>query len=366
MLNSRTHQHTESAGRDTMIKRNSFMRIRFTQPPQIELLLENASFEIFDHNVVRAVVLADSEISIPDLLAALIKEGENESAEDLINELIKAGILVQSDYRHPLQGAAEHWQQRGWLDALVLHLRSRNINYADFGDTKFIRPNIAKPLSDSFFPEEPRQADPRDVPLPRSESDLFNKDLLEVMYKRRSGKPWSGKTLDQLAVGNLLYIANTDSRRNRKETSHDSSGSALFDCSSYSALETYVVVNNVEGIAPGVYGYSVEDHSLKFLTSGDFRSQLVKMCIGQMKVKECSMAFIIAAHWQRYMSRYQHPRAYRNLLINTAELAHQYILGATALELSNFITPAFNDEVAEEILNQRATKAGPLYMVAVG
>ncbi len=351
-----------------LVKRNPFMRLRFTAPPQLDLLLENISFEVLDHDVVRAAVLSDTETSFEDLLHALSQHGGDKPRRQLLEELLRAGILVDSAYRHPLQDAAEHWQQRGWLDALVLHLRSRDIPYADFGSKNFIRP-VAPPHTEQCkknTQERPRRPDPRDVKLAPPQKEPFSGTLQEVMYQRRSGKPWTGVPISAESLGGMLYSSNGESRKNRQLTAEDSSGAAVFDRSSYSALETYVVANEIAGVPQGVYAYSVECHSLDFIASGDFRDQLVSMCIGQGKVRNCAAAMIIGAHWSRYIARYRHARAYRNLLINTAELAHYYILTATALGLSNFITPAFNDDVAESLLQQRATAVGPLYMVAIG
>jgi SagB-type dehydrogenase family enzyme len=351
-----------------MIKRNPFMRLRFTKPPQLDLLLENSTFEVLDHDVVRAIVLSESETSVSDLLHAMDAHGERQSRQSLIQELLQVGILVEATYRHPLQSAAEHWQQRGWLDALVLHLRSRDLPYHDFGIKEFIRPIQCKEIESAVVAETayPQMPDPRDIRLDRSKEDPFIGALQDIMYKRRSGQPWTNAPIDALLLGDILYSSNGDSRRNRRLTHYEGGGSSLFDRSSYSALETYVIVNKVGEIPRGVYAYSIEHHSLSCIFSGDVGERLVDMCIGQGKVRNCAVAFIIGAHWRRYMARYRHARAYRNLLINTAELAHCYILTATAAKLSNFITPAFNDEIAEELLGQRVTEVGPLYLVAIG
>jgi len=352
-----------------LIKRNPFMRLRFSTPPQLDLLLENATFEVLDHDVVRAAVLSDAEISVDELLHALEACGGAKLRQSLIQELLQAGILVDATYRHPLQDAAEHWQQRGWLDALVLHLRSRNLAYDDFGVREFIRPiqrPELEPAAAGEVSEQSRMPDLRDIPLDRSKEDPFTDALQDVMYQRRSGKPWTNVPIDARLLGDILYSSNGESRRNRRLTQEDDDGAAVFDRSSYSALETYVIVNTVGEVPQGVYAYSVERHCLDFVSLGADQDRLVDMCIGQVKVRNCAAALIIGAHWQRYIARYRHARAYRNLLINTAELAHHYILTATAAKLSHFITPAFNDEIAEELLKQRATTVGPLYMVAIG
>jgi len=123
---------------------------------------------------------------------------------------------------------------------------------------------------------------------------------------------------------------------------------------------------SVDGVEPGIYHYDIQMHQLRLIMSGDFRDKYVQMCIGQSRPHSSSCAFILTADWQRFMYRYRHPRAYRTLLINTAELAHKYVLLATAFKLGTFLTPAFRDEIAEGLLGVDGLVEAPLYTVAVG
>ena len=66
------------------------------------------------------------------------------------------------------------------------------------------------------------------------------------------------------------------------------------------------------------------------------------------------------------MARYKHERAYRNMLVNVAEFAHQYIFYSTALDYSTFLTPAIKDELASNLLNIDGFEEIPLYTVAIG
>lgn len=353
-----------------MLKRNAFMRLRFTQPPQLDLLLEGKSFEVRDHDVIRAIVYAENPIEEKSLLEKLDASTDHGTSHvELLKELVTAQILVSDNYRHRLQDAAEHWQRRGWLDALVLHLRSRSLDYADFGATQFksIAPS-EQPRNDPI-PDSSMASDTGVwIELPACKRGMHGgADLLQVMRSRRSGEAWTTNVMSTEMLARILQAGNLESLRNREEIAHSSRPEqTLFDRSSYSALETYVICNKIDGIEAGVYRYEIATGRMHQIANGDFSSKLVEMCIGQGKVRGCACALLIAAHWQRYYMRYRHPRAYRNLLINTAELAHYYILAATAAGLSNFITPAFNDAVAASLIGQKTTSMGPLYMVAIG
>jgi hypothetical protein len=44
-------------------------------------------------------------------------------------------------------------------------------------------------------------------------------------------------------------------------------------------VETYLVVDSVEGIEPGVYHYAVESHELDQLQVGDFRAGVARAAL---------------------------------------------------------------------------------------
>lgn len=355
------------------IKRNAYMRLRFGQPPELDLLLEGRTLEVRDRRVLHAIVFSEKAMGCEALEQCLRQScGQVEgSLEGLLSELLAAQILVPADYRHPLQDAAEHWQRRGWLDALVLHLQSRDLVYSDFGSGAFVSERakgVARRTHEwADRSTEQTAAGAESIGLPPPPPHWSNRlDVLDVMRARRSGAPWTNQPIDKPLLASLLADGNRDALRNRRLARDARGPTDLCDCSSYTALETYVVCNRVQGVDPGVYQYAVESHQLTPLRSGEFQQELVTLCIGQAKVRGCSVAFLITACWARYYDLYRHARAYRNLLINTAELAHCYILAATAASLSNFITPAFNDEVAEQLVGSSSLEQGPLYLVAVG
>lgn len=165
----------------------------------------------------------------------------------------------------------------------------------------------------------------------------------------------------------MLLNANRETVRLRKEAeaTYESNSGVLLN-SAFSALETYFFAFSVDGLEPGLYHYDPRGHRAVLLRRGDLTDEVVTMCIGQDRPRGAACAFVITAVWERYMFRYRHPRAYRTLLINVAELAHKYILLATALDLSTFLTPALRDEFADQLLGVDGLKEAPLYVVAIG
>ena len=142
---------------------------------------------------------------------------------------------------------------------------------------------------------------------------------------------------------------------------------AIFSYSAFSSLESLVALHEPVGdINPGLYSYHSVNHGLIPLKMGVFRKEIVEMCIGQAQPYKAHFGIILVACFERYMKRYRHARAYRNLLVNAGELAQKYLLLATTYRLSQFITPAFNDKKAEKFTGLDGVREGPVYALYFG
>ncbi len=284
-------------------------------------------------------------------------------------------IVSEEEFKFYNLEGLKHWHKRNWLDALILHLKTKDMRYYD---DKFQDVTISKNQKHDIFEEiiskekklELWKTYPQslsfDLPLPKP---LPEADLAEVLLKRRTGKPWTKEELEIGVLSDILFHVNKEGMEIRKRLETAFSNVENLEnllLSSFTALETYLFVFKVNDLEPGLYHYNLQTHQLTLIKGGDFRNDIAKICIGQRMPKMSSCTFIITAVWERYMFRYRHSRAYRNLLVNVAELAHKYIIAATTYELSTWLTPAFNDEYAEKILNVDGYEEAPLYAVSIG
>lgn len=364
-------RNQQMAEPSSQVVRNPFMRIGLSDPITCELLLDRLTYQITSPEIMHVFAAAAQPVSVADLAERLKRlPGWNDArcVEATICDMCDKRLLVAPDDHRELMPAVRHWEERGWLEALVLHLSSRNLSYDDVGDRS--RPQQEKryqasgePMTDADWLEEGarRLALDPSAKLPSDES------LDDILLRRRTGVPRSDRPMTARMLSAMLRNANLEACRNRARTT-EPVGTDLTALlySPYSALETWVLVLDVDGVPPGLYQYDVRGHELRLVRGGDFRGDLVAMCIGQRIAGRASAAFVISAVWERYRLRYQHERGYRNLLINISELAHKYIIGATALHLNNFITPAFDDEAACRLIGRQPHHEAPLYMVAVG
>jgi nitroreductase len=128
--------------------------------------------------------------------------------------------------------------------------------------------------------------------------------------------------------------------------------------------DTYVIVNAVDGLAPGAYYYSRPDRALELLKAGDFHGNAGYLCLEQPLGAECSALFCYLADFDRMLGTMGN-RSYRAAQLDAglhggrAYLA-AYALGRGATGLT------FYDDDTVEFLSPHATGKIPLLMVAIG
>src|SRR5207245_9028986 len=101
-------------------------------------------------------------------------------------------------------------------------------------------------------------------------------------------------------------------------------------------IETYAVVNRVNGVEPGIYHYSVKNHSLELLKGGDYRERCVELTAGHSWTKNASDLFIMTAVVARTAWKYRSNRVYRAFLLDDGHLSQSYLIITTDHSLREF------------------------------
>src|SRR5262245_23263966 len=115
-------------------------------------------------------------------------------------------------------------------------------------------------------------------------------------------------------------------------------------------LETYVVVQNVTGLAPGIYHYQNDRHRLTRIGKRMTRPQLRAFFPGQSWCAAAPVVVLMTAVFARTEWKYPHPRAYRVLLTEAGHVCQTFCLTATWLDLAPFCTMALADSVVDHHL----------------
>jgi SagB-type dehydrogenase family enzyme len=236
----------------------------------------------------------------------------------------------------------------------------------DVGDifqqkTKYHRGNLpsggldwtAKPETYKRYPAVPR------IPLspPQAENGT---PIWDVLRQRRSQRRFQNAPLQESELSQLLWASQgiTQTRQNHGFRTAPSAG-ALYP------VETYVVVNAVEGVEPGIYHYAIENHELEQLKTGDFGNKIAQAALDQGMVAQGNVVFVWTAVFGRSKWKYKQ-RAYRYVYLDAGHIAANLALAAVALGLGSCQIAALYDEEANALLEVDGIEESTIYMTIVG
>jgi SagB-type dehydrogenase family enzyme len=129
--------------------------------------------------------------------------------------------------------------------------------------------------------------------------------------------------------------------------------------------EMYVVVRDLPGIAPGLYGYHPLRHALVPITAGDeIAARVAAACYGDAAVAAALVQLVFTGVFARSRWRY-HERAYRRVLLDAGHVLGNAQLASNVLGLRHHLTAAFCDERLNRCLGLSAAQEGALAVLAL-
>lgn len=315
-------------------------RIRSTDPLE---------FEVLD--------VAREWSEIEELVARL--EGRDAArARRAVRHLLEDTMLEEMD-DPPEQHARALRRWDNWNPAAgIFHQATRNVRY--------LKPVTSFPPADSIrlYPSHLKDYPDLDrldlPPFPRGG------ELPEVLLERRTWRRFGQGpvSLDDLATllgltwGVQIWVGGGRSPRVPFKTSP--SGGAKH------SVEAYVMALAVEDIPAAIYHYCPDAHDLAVIREGTPKGLLRSFLPGQTWFHEPAAVVFMTSVFQRVQYKYQHPRAYRVILLEAGHLAQTFCLLATWLGLAPFCTAALSDSAIEAHLDIDGIDEAVLYAVGVG
>ncbi|MBI4243189.1 MAG: SagB/ThcOx family dehydrogenase, partial [Planctomycetes bacterium] len=234
----------------------------------------------------------------------------------------------------------------GWEPSEIVHEMGKINN---FNKTE-IRDYSERKVSHKSYPEANKI-------LLSKEFSRQGLSLDDTIRKRRSARDYSGKPLYKLELSRLLYytygvIKDEPAKR------------AIWSIEGLYPIELYVVVNNVEGIARGIYHYNPAEHALELLKEGDYRFRIANACLGQELVGNANIAIIKTAIFER-VKRYG-DRGYRYVHLDAGVIGENIYLEAVSMGLGVCGIGAFFDDQINDMLNVDGAKEALIYVTSVG
>jgi SagB-type dehydrogenase family enzyme len=282
-----------------------------------------------------------------------------------IRRLVQENFLQRSAVRnppeHPREKALQRWKV--WNPAAgFFHMQTKD-SYSEEIGAEEIR--WAGELLRSGPAPAPVKSYPaaRKIVFPR---ENFSGEFPRVLQLRRTWRKFGRQSVPREIVARLLQLSFgvqawqriPEGGRFAYKTSP--SGGALHPA------EAYLLAQNVQGIARGIYHYDAVGHRLQEIRRGATPAEIQKLLAGQWWFRGAAFVVFLTAVFHRTQWKYDYPRAYRAVLAEAGHLCQTFCLTATWLGLAPFCTMAFADTRIEQTLRVDGISESVLYAMGAG
>ena len=293
---------------------------------------------------------------------ALRVVAEVPDGQDLLDLLLARGILVAegSDLEQRDRQLDESWV---WpLDARFFHFSSRP---SEFQDQETQERNLERLAREEPPPSPYKRCGPSVLQLP-GDFEEPRGELWSTLRERRTRRYCSPRPLALDVFSRLLLWTWGESRR----IDDPAIGPYILKTSPSGGarhpVEVYPLVRRVEGVEPGVYHYSVEDHALERIGEAIADDRVVELCGGQPWLRDTPVIFLMTALLERSMWKYRQAHAYRVVHLDAGHLGQTFHLVATRLGLAPLTFGALATAEVEAILGLDGIREILLYAAAAG
>ena len=133
-------------------------------------------------------------------------------------------------------------------------------------------------------------------------------------------------------------------------------------------IEAYLLVRNVDGVAPGVYHYHCIDHALEPVQPAEGPApSALELVAGQRYFADAPVLIALVARFARSFWKYrQHSKAYRVVVLEAGHISQSLYLCATRLGLGAFVTAAINEVETEQAFGLDPYEESPLAICGIG
>lgn len=306
---------------------------------------------------------------IDSLVASL--ELPSADADDVVDQLITAHVLVDATETDELIHALRRWDAHGWDDAALFHYSTfgqpfdpdtlGDVSYEDYYrsiledlSTAGPQPPARKPASSSQ--SEFAQNSTIDVSVSFAEvlgkAAPINRFQDQGIHLAELHTVLAGAFQAQRVIGGIL---------GEHLLKPYPSGGARHP------LEAYVIAKSVSGLPAGAYHFDAVDGTLRQLASGEASPEVDAACFGKGGIVTASAVLVITSRWPRHNWKYRYSRSYRMVLLELGHAIQAIHLSARANGLGAYHCPSINDAELLPLLDLTDDCAeGPLYAIGIG
>jgi len=212
--------------------------------------------------------------------------------------------------------------------------------------------------------EKPFPADARRIDLtpPAQLAHLGTLDLYQLIARRQSRREFSPAPLSLTELSFLLWA--TQGIRQRLD--HGIALRTVPSAGARHALETYLAVFRVTGLAPAFYRYLPVEHQLLFEFQEEQAAvRLTEAALGQSFVGQAAVTFLWTTIPYRMEWRYG-PAAHKSIALDAGHVCQNLYLACEAIGAGTCAVAAYHQQRMDRLLRLDGQDEFVIYLAAVG
>lgn len=242
--------------------------------------------------------------------------------------------------------------------------KNREFMKSDFAGSVHQRSDQAKGLPFPPLQKEIPEGASKPINLPDPDPGVVVKpEFYQLLKDRESRRQYTEESFSLAELSFLLYAT-----QGVKEVMGDGYAThrTVPSAGARHPFETYLGVNRVDDLNPGLYRYLPLDHQLTFLEASDqLPGLLAEANLGQRFVGQSAVVFIWScipyrAEW-RYMSH-----AHKHMLIDVGHICQNLYLAAEALGAGTCAIGAYDQTAMDTLLELDGKDEYVVYLAPVG
>ncbi len=202
------------------------------------------------------------------------------------------------------------------------------------------------------------------IDLPKVNSSIVkNNDIFNIIMERKSHRKFTDDIISLEELSFLLYTTQLT-----KEIKGDNYATIrpVPSAGARHPFETYLAINNVEGLKEGLYRYISLEHKLLFIK--EIHNMKEKITLGSKKQKFVGNAPVIFI-WTviPYRTEWRYDKlSHKPILLDAGHLGHGLYLSCEALGLGTCAIAAYDQGKMDEILGLDGEEEFVIYLSPVG
>jgi SagB-type dehydrogenase family enzyme len=242
--------------------------------------------------------------------------------------------------------------------------KNRNFMKSEFAESVHERSDQAKGIPFPPLQKQIPEGVSLSINLPDPDSiKLAQSDLIQLLKNRESRRVYSEGEISLVELSFLFYAT-----QGIKEVVGDGYATrrTVPSAGARHPFETYLAVNRVETLEPGLYRYLPLTHQLIFLEASDKLPELLTAAnLGQRFVGQAACVFIWSCMPYRAEWRYMN-HAHKNMLLDAGHICQNLYLGAEALGLGTCAIGAYDQAAMDALLELDGEDEYVVYLAPVG